>query len=237
MTAAASLATAPDEALEPLAENLWRVSAMVPGMALRRTMTVARRSDGRLVIHNAIMMAEPAMQKLEGLGTPGYLVVPNGWHRLDAPRLKQRYPGLVVLAPRGARAKVAKKVAVDGTFEDFPADGAVVLEALAGVGEREGVMRVTSSDGVTIVLCDLVFNMDRKPGFFGFMMNTVTASTPGPRVSRLSRMALVKDRAAVRAELARLAETPNLVRLVVAHEKVASGPDAAAALRLAATFV
>ena len=60
-------------------------------------------------------------------------------------------------------------------------------------------------------------------------------SAPGPRVSRLAKAALVKDPAALRRDLERLAETPRLARLVVAHEKVASGPDAASALRQAAT--
>jgi len=37
--------------------------------------------------------------------------------------------------------------------------------------------------------------------------------------------------------LERLATTPDLQRLIVAHEKVASGPDAANALRTAATYL
>ncbi len=227
----------PHQPLERLADNLWRVSGTVPGMSLRRTMTVARRQDGRLVIHSAIAMAEPAMQALEGLGRPGYLVVPNAFHRLDAPAYKRRYPELVVLAPRAARAKVGKVVAVDGTFDDLPADEAVQLQPLAGVADREGVMRVMSPDGVTIVLSDVVFNMDRKRDILGFLLTTAFGSAPGPRISRLSRLALVKDRSALRAELERLAALPNLVRFIVAHEKVASGPDAATALRQAATYL
>ncbi len=46
---------------EPLAENLWRVEGALPGMSLRRVMTVAKRTDGRLVVHSAIALEEGAM--------------------------------------------------------------------------------------------------------------------------------------------------------------------------------
>ncbi|HZH03491.1 MAG TPA: hypothetical protein VEY30_06880 [Myxococcaceae bacterium] len=66
---------------------------------------------------------------------------------------------------------------------------------------------------------------------------TLFGSAPGPRVSRLAKLLFIKDRSGLRAEFERLAALPDLVRLVVAHEKVAHGPDASAALRMAATFL
>ena len=42
------------EPIVRLAENLWWVRGALPGMSLKRTMTVARRADGSLVIHNGI---------------------------------------------------------------------------------------------------------------------------------------------------------------------------------------
>ncbi len=223
--------------IEVLAENLWRVSGALPGMSLRRTMVVARRTDGALVVHNAIALREDAMRELEALGPMGHLVVPNGYHRLDAPAFERRYPELRVFAPRGSRNAAAEVVRVDGTYEDYPDDEAVRLEPLAGVGDAEGVMVVRSSDGVTVVINDAVFNMDRKRDPLGFLFTTVLGSAPGPRVSRLAKLALVKDPRALRADLLRLAELPGLVRLIVSHEKVAHGPDAAAALRQASTYL
>ena len=222
--------------IEELAPNLWRVSGSLPMMSLRRTMVVARLDDGRLVVHNGIALDEPAMQRIEQWGRPAFLIIPSGYHRLDAPAYKRRYPALTVLAPRGARAKIAPVLLVDGALEEFPAGGAVRFEPLQGIADREGVMLVESPDGVTVVLGDVVFNMDRKRDPLGFLFTTLMGSAPGPRVSRLARALLVKDRAALRRDLERLAATPRLVRLVVAHEKVASGPDAAAALRQAATY-
>ncbi|QRK11315.1 hypothetical protein JQX13_15295 [Archangium violaceum] len=227
----------PHGPIEQLAENLWRVEGSLKGMSLKRVMTVVRTRDGSLVIHSAIALAEQEQRKLEALGTPSVLLVPNRAHRLDAPAYKKRYPALRVFAPRGGRKGVEEVVPVDGTYEDFPGDDTVRLETLKGVGEEEGAMLVRSSDGTTVVLNDVVFNMDRKKDPLGWFFTTVLGSAPGPRVSRLSKLLFVKDRKALRAELERLAALPDLVRLIVAHEKVASGGEAASALRRAATYL
>jgi hypothetical protein len=227
----------PHGPIERLAENLWRVSGSVPMMTLRRTMTVARLSDGRLVVHSPLALDDAEMKELESWGAPAFILAPNGYHRLDLTTFKRRYPAASLLCPRGARARVEQAQAVDGTWDSFPADPSVRLQPLAGVGDVEGIMFVTSDDGVTAVLGDVVFNMDRKRDPLGFLFTTLLGSAPGPRISRLVKAAMIKDRPALRADLERLAETPNLVRLIVAHEKVASGPAAPAALRQAATYL
>jgi hypothetical protein len=224
--------------LEKLADNLWRVQGSLPGMSLKRTMTIARRSDGRLVFHSAIALGEPEMQEIASWGSPSFLLVPNAFHRLDAPAYKKRYPFLSVLGPRGSQKRIAEVIPLDGTYEDFPEDEQVKLMGLPGIAEAEGAMFVRSSDGLTVVLNDVVFNMDRKRDPLGFVITSLLGSAPGPRVSRLAKAVMVKDRAALRAELERLAALPDLVRLVVSHEKVASGQaEAASALRKAAAFL
>jgi hypothetical protein len=206
-------------------------------MSLKRVMTIARTHDGDLVIHNGIALEEPAMRELEAWGRPAFLLVPNGMHRLDAPAYKHRYPELRVLAPRGAHKAVSEVVKVDGAYEDFPKRDDVQLQSLAGVGDVEGAMIVHSRDGVSVVLNDAVFNMDRKRDVLGFLFTTIMGSAPGPRVSRLARAMLVKDRGALKRDLLAFADLPDLQRLIVAHEKIASGPDARAALTRASTYL
>lgn len=227
----------PHEPIEKLSENLWRVVGSMERMPLRRVMTVVRLGDGRLVINSAIALDEPAMRELQAWGTPAFLIVPNRWHRIDAPRYKKRYPQLKVLTPPRAQKLVATVVPVDATHDDFGGDALVQLEPLAGVGEGEQVLRVRSKDGVTIVLNDCVFNMAKPAGFVDRTVLSLLGSAPGPRVSRLFKAALVKDRDAFRADLERLAATPELTRLIVAHDRMATGSAAAAALRQAATYV
>src|SRR5262245_25075771 len=223
--------------IERLSENLWWVWGSLPGMSLKRAMTIARLSDGSLILHSAVALDESGMKELESLGTPSFLFVPSFTHRLDAPSYKKRYPTLRVFAPRGSRAKVATVVDVDGDYEDFPSSESIRLETLNGIKELEGAMIVKSNDGVSLILNDAVFNMDRKRDPLGFLFTTLMGSAPGPRVSRLAKLVLVKDKLAFRQDLLRYAELPDLVRLIVAHEKVAHGADAAGSLRKAANYV
>ncbi len=201
-----------------VAENLWRVEGNLPHQGLRRVMTVVRRDDGALLIHNAIAMEDEQMAALEAWGKPAVMVVPNGMHRLDAGIFKQRYPDVRVLCPAGARDKVEQVVAVDGTLDEL-GEGwgeTAALEHLDGVKQSEGLMRVTSPDGVTLVLNDAVFNLPHQPGFMGLIFKAF-GSTGGPRVSRLFKMLAVKDRQAFGAHLERLAATPNLRRVIMSH--------------------
>lgn len=227
----------PHGPLTQLADNLWWVWGSLPGMSLKRTMTVVRLSGERLLIYNAIALDEAGMKELDELGSPAFIVVPNGAHRLDAPAFKRRYPEARILAPKGARERVEEVVPVDLLCEEFPEEGSVRFEPLQGVGDTEGAMIVESADGVTLVLNDAMVNMDKKSDWLGYLFTTLLGSAPGPRVSRLAKLLFIKDKQALRKDFERFATLPNLQRLIVAHEKVATGPDAAAALRQAATYL
>jgi hypothetical protein len=223
--------------IQRLSENLWRVEGTVPGMSLKRVMTIVRHSDGCLIFHSPIILDDPSIQEVENWGTPAFLLIPSGYHRMDSPAYKKRYPSLRVFAPKGSRNKIEEVISVEGTYDEFPKGGATELTTLPGVGDTEGLMLVHSSDGVTVVLNDVVMNMDRKQDLLGYLFTTVLGSAPGPRVSRLSKLLVVKDKLALRAELERLSSLPNLVRLIVSHEKIATGDEARDALRTAATYL
>lgn len=224
--------------IEKLSENLWFVSGALPNMSLRRTMVVVRLPDGELVLHNGIALEDAARRELEAWGKPSWLVVPNAVHRLDAPAYKARYPELRVLAPSGSRAKIEDVVHVDHVYEEFPVgDGTVRFETLHGVREREGAMLVRSSDGTTVVLNDAMFNMDRKKDLLGNLITSVLGSAPGPRVSRLAKLIFVVDKTALRRDFERYAAIDDLTRVIVAHEKVARGAEAKAALLSAASYL
>lgn len=228
----------PHEDIVELADNLWHVTGSLPGMSLKRTMVVVKLQDGSLVLHNPIALEEQAQARLEAWGAPTLLVIPNRWHRLDARIFKDRYPAARVIAPRGSREKIAEVVDVDLTYDEYESpDPTVRFEHLQGVAEAEGAMFVRSPDGTSVVLNDVLFNMDRKRDVLGFLFTTLLGSAPGPRVSRLTKLALIKDKRALREDFERFASIDDLVRLIVAHEKVASGPDAREALLQAATYL
>jgi len=223
--------------IQRLSENLWRVEGTIPRMSLKRVMTIVRHSDGCLIFHSPIILDDASIREVETWGTPSFLLVPSGYHRMDSPAYKKRYPSIRVFAPKGSRKKIEEVISVEGTYEEFPKGGAAELAPLPGVDDTEGVMLVHSNDGVTVVLNDVVMNMDRKRDLLGFLFTTVLGSAPGPRVSRLSQLLMVKDKPALRAELERLSSLPNLVRLIVSHEKIATGDEARLALRTAAAYL
>jgi hypothetical protein len=218
----------PHEPIEKLAPNLWRVEGNLPRGDTRRVMTVAKMRDGGLVIHNAIALEPELMAELEAFGEPRALVVPGGYHRLDAKVFKERYPKAAVVCPAGARARVAQGVAPDHSYADAPGDDDVTLAHLPGTADREGVLVVRSGGAATLVFNDVVNNLPKQGGLFGFLF----APTGMAAVPRLARWMMVKDRLALAAELERLADTPGLARVIVSHGRMIDH-DAAAALRAA----
>lgn len=208
----------PHRAIEQLASRVWRVEGDLPNMPLKRVMTIAKRADGALVIHNAAALDDASMKRIDDWGAVGFVIVPNGYHRLDAKVFKDRYPSAKVLCPLGARKKVEQVVPVDGSYADFPKDDAISMQELDGTKQAEGVLIVRSGEAdVTLVFNDAIFNMPHLSGFQGFVFRHLTQSSGGPRVSRLARLAIVKDKPAFAAHLDRLASLPNLARIIVSH--------------------
>lgn len=205
--------------IEVVSDTLWIVRGHVPNMPIGRTMVVAKMEDGRLLVHNPIALPPADQKRLDAFGELGFIVVPNGMHRLDAKIWAERYPDAEVVCPAGARARVEEVVPVDLTYEQFEGDSIVSLRHAAGVGDKEGVLTVSDDDGRTLVFTDLLFNLDHQPGLMGLVIRLI-GSTGGPRVTWLARRFLVEDREALRAFLQRLATTDKLVRLVPGHGKV-----------------
>jgi hypothetical protein len=174
------------------------------------------------------------MQRLEAWGTPAFLLIPHQRHRMDAPRYKQRYPSLRVLVPPAIIAKASEVVNVDGTYADMPTDPALSLEVLDGTRGGEGALIVHSADGATVVLNEVVFDLEPPKSKVGRAALRLVGFGPGARVTPVVKLELVKDKAALRAHLERLASTPSLVRLIVSHVRMSQGEAAAAALRSAA---
>ncbi len=208
----------PHGELTQYAENLWSIEADVPDMPLKRRMTLVKRANGGVVVHSAIALEDALMTRIDSWGKVDTIVVPNGWHRLDAPMFKKRYPDAKVVCPRGSRKKVEEVVAVDADYESCDSDDSVSFEHLAGTKDAEGVLRVRSKDGVTLVFNDVLFNVPHLPGVQGFVLKLL-GSTGGPKVTRIGKLFVVRKKAALKAHLTRLI-ADDLVRLIPGHGDV-----------------
>ena len=198
-----------------------------------RRMTVVRLNDGGTAIFSAICVEEPLMERIEALGRPSVLIVPSGYHRIDAPAWKKRYPEIRVIAPRGARSRVVKAVSVDAT-EDIIGDPEVHFLSVPGTADQESALEVTRCGRFTIIVNDIIGNVRHPKGFGGKLVaRLVGYRGPPARVPRTIRWFLVKDRAALCAQFRAWAEMPGLVRVVMSHGDVIEGQAAATLKRLA----
>ena len=219
--------------IEQLEANLWRVEGTVPGIPMKRVMTIAKLADGGLVIHSAVALDDVEMAKLDALGPVKFIVVPNGYHRLDGGAYATRYPQARVLAPRGSKKRVAQVVPNVGELSEL-SDFDVTLTTVAGTRNVEALMIVKSGNKTSLVFTDTVFNMPHKHGLPGFVLKHITQSSGGPKVSRLARLFIIKDKPAFAAQLDELAATQP-VRVLVAHHETITDDPAGCLRRIAAS--
>ena len=208
----------PHGKLTPMDDGMLTVEGRIkmPLLDLPRRMTVVRLHDSRLVVWSAIALDDAAMATFEAFGRPAFLVVPNDHHRLDAKAWKNRYPELKVIAPEGAREKIADVVAVDTTSPDF-GDPGVTFVTVPGTRAHEAALVVRRERGTTLVLNDLVGNIHAASGIDGWLLRLAGFAGDDAQIPRVVKMALVKDAADLRAQLLEWAELPGLRRIIVSH--------------------
>jgi len=215
-------------------DNILTVTGtiLMPAGRLPRRMTVVRLNHGGLVIFSAMALGDDQMQVLEAFGTPAYMIVPNDHHRLDAKSWKERYPSLRVIAPAGAREKVEKVVLVDATFGDF-GDRTVRFLPVPGTTEKEAALEVLGSDGMTLVLNDLVGNIRGARGFTGWFLRLMGFAGDEPHIPLPIRRAMIASRGQVRDQLLTWAALPSLRRILVSHGEPIEDDPRGALRRLA----
>ncbi|HKA45338.1 MAG TPA: hypothetical protein VKF40_25350 [Burkholderiales bacterium] len=188
----------------------------MPLMDLPRRMTVVRLQDSRMVVFSAIALDEDEMAALEAYGRPAFLVVPSDKHRLDAKIWKDRYPQMVVVAPEGARDRVAEIVSVDTTAPRFD-DTNVEFVAVPGTRGREAALIVQTSRGTTLVLNDVVGNIRDASGLGGWLLKVAGFAGKEAQIPKVVKMAMIEDTKALRAQLLQWAGIESLKRILVSH--------------------
>lgn len=227
----------PHGRLSAVEDNILTVVGEIsmPALKFPRRMTVVRLNDGRLVIYSAIALDEDEMRELEKFGTPAFLIVPSDHHRLDAKIWQNRYPAILVIAPKGACEKVQEAVAVDATHADF-GDPNVKLVTVPGTGEREAALEILNPTGTTLVVNDIVANIRDPSGFGGFVSKLMGFAGDTPQVPRPERWTMIGDKAALAVQLRRWADLPSLKRILVSHGEPIERDPKGALRELAATL-
>ena len=189
------------------------------GLPVRRRMSIVRLSDGRLAFHNAVPLREEEMREVERFGEPSLLLVPNRLHRLDVHAWKERYPALRIFTAAPAAHHVWEVAPVEGRWQDLPVDPALSAHPIEGSRFGEAAFVVRSGERVSLLFGDTVMNNPGAGGLRGLALRTLGA-VGGPKVTPLTRLLAVFDRAAVARTLRRLSGLRGLCRLVPSHGAV-----------------
>ncbi|MFL5391036.1 MAG: hypothetical protein ACJ79C_20060 [Myxococcales bacterium] len=227
------------DAIEKLEDNLWAVNGDVPGFSpatrFHRRMQIVKLSDGRLVFHNAVPIDDAALMQVHAWGKPAMLIIPHHLHAIDAHPFQARL-GVPVFTARQAMAKVRAIVEVAGTLEDLPKDPALQCEPLAGTRFGEAAYVVRTGARASLIFCDAIMNSRPGTGFVAVVFNLLGAAGPEPKIPWMYRLRAIRDTAALKRDLLRLAETPGLVRVVPSHGEIVE-QDPAGAIRRAVAQV
>ena len=223
----------PHDDLETHAPGLWSVRGSLP-FPLKRNMTIYKLADGTLLLHSVVALSDEGMAKLDALGRTSVIVVPHGGHRMDLPFYKARYPEARVVCPAAVRAKVEEVAPVDATCEETLPGLGVRIHEVPGFKNGELAYEVAIPDGKALILSDIVANRDHPPGFGGKFMAAVTGGIKGRLgVPRIMKVVMMKDKAAARAGLGKLADVAGVEVVIPAHGRPVKG-GCAEALREAA---
>jgi hypothetical protein len=172
-----------------------------------------------------------ALAEVRAWGKPAILIIPHHLHAIDAHPFQAKL-GVSVFTSKQAVDKVRAIVDVAGTLEDLPRDPALRCEPLAGTKFGEAAYVVWSGARASLVFCDAIMNARRGSGFAGFVFDMLGATGQEPKISWMYRMRAVRDTAALKHDLLRLADTPGLVRVVPSHGEIVER-DPAGAIRRA----
>jgi len=181
-----------------------------------RRMTVIRLSNGRTAIWSAIALDEPAMERIEAMGEPSVMIVPNPGHRLDSKIWKQRYQDIQVLAPPGGVEAIEEAVPVDAT-RDILGDTQVSYIVVAGTDDTESALLVRRTAGTTLITNDIIGHVAHPHGIGAHIMaRLLHYGVHEPEIPGTIKR-YIKEPAALARQLRFWADIPDLKRIIVSH--------------------
>lgn len=216
-----------------LAPRLWQVTGRLKRGNMPRNMAVHKLSDGTLMVHSVIALDAKGLAAMARLGQPSVMIVPNGFHRLDAGVWKQKFPDMQVVAPEGARKKVEEKVPCNGTAEALlPARG-VKVHKIPGTKDLELCYEVDVDGGKGLLFTDTFFNLEHRPGVDGWLFR-ILGSTGFFGMTAIGRLFMLKEKPTFRAWITAMAERQDIMVVTVGHGEAIKGAKACSAALAAA---
>jgi hypothetical protein len=228
-----------NEALRPVAEDVWVASRALPmpgGVRIPVNMTVIRLRDRSLLLHAPIALDDGLAAALATLGPVRHVVAPNSFHHLFVTACLARYPEAALYLAPGLPAKRPElaPAGVIGTGPPAPWAGEVESLIVDGAPKLREVAFFHRASG-SLLVTDLLFNVTEPANVATGLVLRLMGTHRKLAVSRAWRF-YTRDKQAQRPTLEALLAWP-FVRIIPAHGIVYEGaaplPDARAAARAA----
>ena len=209
------------ESLEQLAPDVWVARRPLPIAVgdVGARMTVLRLGDGTLMLHSPVALDPELKRALEGLGRVTWLVGPSKVHHLFLAEHTAAFPHALLCGAPGLAEK-RPDLHFHHTLGDKPPPGwppEVLLHLVAGAPMMNEVA-LLHAPSRTLVLTDLVFNVERGPNDKARLFHWLVGATGRFGPHRIIRLG-IRDKAAARRSIDALLAW-DFDRVVMSHGEV-----------------
>ena len=190
-----------------------------------------------LVVSPGTSMTDADWSRVEGLGTPRFLLAPNCYHNGGLASWKARYPQATVVAHPRAQARLRKQVP-GVTIEDLSLLEAALPEGMRVFGppmakQGETWVSAKTSSGVAWFVTDSIVNEPRMPpGVVGTVM-WLAGFRAGLITNPLFKRFFLKDKPAYKAWVSAELERDRPTLFVPSHGAPLRGTTVVEQLRAA----
>jgi hypothetical protein len=205
----------PHSPLKQINDSVWIVEGTIRDNPMPRTMTIFKTKEG-LILHSVVVVNDEILKQIQSLGKIFAIIVPNSFHRMDAPAYKEKFPEIKVISPKDSMSKVQKVISVDYSSEEYLPTLGVKAYIPPGLRPFELVYEVESSQGTTMIVTDIFFNMDDIPGFRGIFLKII-GSTGFLGMTFIGRTFILNDKNQFKTWIHSLENRPEIKNLIVAH--------------------
>ena len=206
--------------LRELAEDLWSVqsSHTLLGVDFGGRMTVIRLSAGDLFLHSPVRLSDGLRSELDALGKVKYLVAPNRFHHLHIGDYVKVYPEAELYAAPGLPEK-RRDVQFTGVLEEGSEHrwGPEIEHLLFGGIPMLNEVVFFHPKSRTLIVADLLFNFSRDLSTGQRIFARIDDVYMGTKVSRLTRLMLLKNREEARRSADRVLSW-DFDRVLLAHK-------------------
>jgi hypothetical protein len=139
------------------------------GIEVGARMTIARLSNGKLLLHSPTRLTEETRRYIDSLGDVQYIVAPNSMHHLFVGDYLKAYPNAKSYAAPGLEKKRAD-VPFSGIFSEEPISDEIQHIVMPRIPLLHHEVVLLLPQHKTLICTDLLFNIRSAKGLSRFLL-------------------------------------------------------------------